>query len=160
MRHSKSYILIGLSLLLILFTVISGLGCTSKTGTQTTSSQQEEDKGDPDWWKKQPDLAKEEADIKNTITGLTGAIGAKDTQQTLTYFATEEKDKYAEIFSKYPDIMDKFANDMEKATLIYLSPDTDNTLYRIAEYSIPLDDGNSVSVVFVKVDGKWLLKSL
>ncbi|MFH0768767.1 MAG: hypothetical protein V1932_04270 [Chloroflexota bacterium] len=160
MRHSRSYVLIGISLLLILFTVISGLGCTSKTGPQTTSSQQEEDKGDPDWWKKQPDLAKEEAGIKNTITGLTGALGTKDTQQTLTYFAPEEKDKYEEILSKYPDIMPQLAKDLEKATLIYLSPDTDNTLYRIAEYSIPLDGNSTVSIVFVKVDGKWLLKSL
>jgi hypothetical protein len=127
------------------------------TNTTTTGSTLA---GDPDWWKKQPDLALEQSKIKDTIAGLESALAAQDVQKAMEFFAEEERDKYAEILSAYPDVMSDLAEDLKKATITYLSPDDDGTLLRIAEYSIPVDGKNTVSIVFIKVDGKWLLKTL
>jgi hypothetical protein len=121
-------------------------------------TQEAVEKGDPDWWKKQPDLKKEETAINETITNLCTAFTAKDTQKVLSYIAPDDREKFKTIFSKSPDIMPQIAKDMEKATLSFLSLDADNTLDRVAEYTMKID-GNTFYIVFIKIEGKWLIKN-
>ncbi len=153
---------LGVILILMLLLVgMSSLSCACSPSNQTGASQSGAavEKGDPDWWKKQPDLKKEETAINETITSVRTAFTAKDTEKAVTLFAPDDREKFKAVFSKSPDIMPRIAKDMEKATLSFLSLDTQDTLDRVAEYTMKID-GNTFYIVFIKVDGKWLIKNL
>ena len=160
MRRVLSSLLIVFALLIVLLSGAALTGCCKKTATQTTnqSSQEPEAKGDPDWWKKQPDLKKEEQAVQTVINDFGKTLAAKDVKQALTYFSPDVKDKYQKVFTQSPDLMPRMAKDLEKATLSFLSLDTDFSLSRIAEYTLKVD-GNTFHIVFIKIDGKWLLES-
>ena len=163
MLTRKSYFSLVLVLMLLL-TGVSSLSCscspaagqsTQKAGSLSPTANQ---KGDPDWWKKQPDLKKEETAINETKTNILSAFNAKDTDKALTYFAPDDREKFKTLFSKYPDFMPQFAKDMENATLSFMSLDTEDTLYRIAEYTMKVD-GNTFYIEFIKIDDKWFIKN-
>ncbi len=160
MRRIMSGFLIGFLLLLILLLGASVAGCGKTTGNQTAnqSSQEPEAKGDPDWWKKQPDLKKEDQAVQSVIRDFGKTLAAKDVKQALTYFSPDVMDKYQKVFTQSPDLMPRMAKDLEKATLSFLSLDTDFELSRIAEYTLKVD-GNTFHIVFIKIDGKWMLES-
>jgi hypothetical protein len=177
----KSYCFI-IPVLMLLLVGASSISCSSFQPTQSSTpttggvsrqtvepkqtstpkaggvSQQTVDKGDPDWWKKQPDLKKEETAINETITTVRAAFTAKDTETVLKCIAPDDREKFKGVFSKSPDIMPQIAKDIEKASLSFLSLDTQDTADRIAEYTMKVD-GNTFYIVFIKVDGKWLIKN-
>lgn len=117
-----------------------------------------EDKGDPDWWKKQPDLKQEDKAIKTVIGKFEKALASRDIEQSAAFFSPEEKETYKKVFAMSPDLMPQMAKDMKNASLSFLSLDKDHSLNRIAEYSFDVQ-GNRFRIVFVKIDGNWLLAS-
>jgi hypothetical protein len=150
-------------LLLLLLTAVLVPGCScSQPGTSSSkpgsSVPVAEEKGDPDWWKKQPDLKKEETAINETLSGVRAALMAKDADIALTYIAPDDREKFKAVLAKSPDILPRMAKDMENAALSFLSLDTDNTLDRIAEYAMKVD-GNTFYIVFIKTGGKWFIKN-
>jgi len=176
MRTHKWYFSMILTLV-ILLAGSSGLSCTcsqSTVGTTPQASavqskntatakasavpQQTSEKGDPDWWKKQPDLKNEEMAIQAVIDSFKTALAAKDVKLAASYFSPDSRDKYSQVLAMSPDLLPQMAKDMEKATLSFLSLDTDFDLSRIAEYQFKVD-GNTFSMVFIKIDGKWMLES-
>ena len=155
------------SLFLSLVLVISAsvtIGCSSissikDAGTKIISdlTQSTEDEGNPDWWKKQPDLEEEKEAINNTTSELTEAFNGKDIEQAVNHIAPVERDKYRELFSQYPDIMPEIAKDLNNATINYLS--SEGPYGRFAEYVISLD-GHSFSIIFIKIDDEWFMQTL
>jgi hypothetical protein len=115
-----------------------------------------EQAGNADWWKNQPDLKQEETAINTKIGQLRNAFAAKDLDTALKVFSVEERDKYRKLLSQSPDIMTEMAADLGKARLNYLSVDS-TEFCRIAEYLIPINS-YTCSIVFIKVDGQWMLK--
>jgi len=160
MQHTVYRLVFILPLILILLISGSILGCSKNTGSQATVSlsQESEDPGDPDWWKKQPGFKEEETAINGVINKFVTALNAKDIETAVSYFDPEERDKYRKVFALSPDLMPDMAKDLEKATLTYLSYDTDNTLNRIAEYSFKVN-GNTFRIVFIKSEENWMLKT-
>jgi hypothetical protein len=162
MKPIKSFFLTSLIILFLLTTVFS-VSCTS--GKSNTASpkpnsalQSGTETGDPDWWKKQPDLKKEEAAINETIKGTRDAFTAKDANKALTFIAPDDRDKFKEVFAKSPEILPKIAKDMENTSLSFLSLDSNYTPGRIAEYTMKVD-GYSFYIEFIKIDGKWYIKN-
>ncbi len=146
-----------LFLLLILVISVLTASCSAKpAATNTTVTPAPA--GNVNWWKEQPDLKKEDTAITTAISQLNTALNAKNVEQALNYFPVEEKDKYRSLFMKSPDVMPILAADLSKATLKYLSV-ADGQYERIAEYAIQVD-GQTFSIVFIKINGQWLLKSL
>ena len=160
MRRVMSGFLICFSLLLVLLLGLALPGCGKSTGTQSASPAAQEplEKGDPDWWKKQPDLKKEEQAIQTVMTDFGKALTAKDVKQVAVYFSPDVRDKYSQALGSAPDLMPKMAADLQKATLNFLSLDTDFSLSRMAEYAIT-KDGKTFYIKFIKIDGKWMLES-
>jgi hypothetical protein len=102
------------------------------------------------------DFRAEEAKIDEVIGQLCTAFKAKDVEGALKCFQTEERDKYGKIFSQSPDIMPEMAADLEKAKINFLA--FNSTEYsRIAEYLVK-SGGQTYSIVFINVDGQWMLK--
>ena len=92
----KSYLSIILVLMLLL-TGSASLSCACESLQPRKRPQEHQEpveKGDPDWWKKQPDLKKEETAINETITNLRAAFTAKDTEKALTYLAPDDREKF------------------------------------------------------------------
>ncbi len=172
MRRLIIGFLIVFSLLLILLVGVSVTGCSKNTAnptgnptvtsavpsTATQSLSEPLETGDPDWWKKQPDLNKEETAIQTVMTDFKKALVAKDVKQVASYFSPDVSAKYSEALAKSPDLMPQMAKDLEKAKLNFLSLDTDFELSRTAEYAL-IKDGNTFYITFIKIDGKWLLES-
>jgi hypothetical protein len=104
------------------------------------------------------DFKVEEAKINDVIGKLCSAFKAKDLEEALKYIQAEERDKYRKVFSQSPDVLPKLAADLEKAKINFLSFES-IAQCRTAEYSIEAD-GQSFSVVFIMIDGQWMLKAL
>ena len=138
MRRSMPRFMVCFSLLLVLLVGTAVTGCGKNTGnptvtsTTTQSLQEPLEKGDPDWWKKQPDLKKEDQAIQTVLIDFEKALAAKDIKQALTYFSPDVSDKYSQVFAASPDLMPQMAKDLQKATLSFLSLDTDFSLSRMA----------------------------
>jgi hypothetical protein len=160
MQYLKSYFLFGLLLLLILLVGAAVPGCSKNTGTPAVKSSLQEpaEKGDPEWWEKQPDLKKEDAAINVVIGDFNQALTTKNIEQAVTCFSPDARDNYRKVFALSPDLMPQMANDLKNATLTFLSLDTDFTLNRIAEYSFKVD-GNTFYIVFIKVGENWMIDS-
>jgi len=116
------------------------------------------EKGDPDWWKKQPDLKQEETAINNMLNQSSAALESKNIEQAVTYFSPGVSDKYRELFSTSPDIMPQMAAHLRSAKMSFLSG-TGIGDARIAEYSLEVD-GYTFYILLIKTDTQWLLKSL
>jgi hypothetical protein len=179
-KMRRSRFLVCFSLLLVILVGTAVTGCGKNTGnpvrnTPVTSSvtsnatsiatsaavqslQEPLEKGDPDWWKKQPDLNKEDQAIQTVMTDFEKALAAKDLKQVAAFFSPDVKDKYSAALAKSPDLMPQMAKELEKAKLSFLSLDTDFELSRMAEYALT-KDGNTFYITFIKIDGKWLLES-
>ena len=114
-------------------------------------------KPDPEWWKKQPDLKQEETAVSGVITQLGNALSSKDIDTALNYFAPGVKDTYRELFSKNAEIMPQMASDLATARINFLSLEG-KRYERVAEYLITAG-GKNFSIVFIKIDGKWLLET-
>jgi hypothetical protein len=160
MLRVMSRFLIIFSVLVVLLVGTAATGCGKNTGNQTTNQavQDPQEKGDPDWWKKQPDLKKEDQAVQSVISDFGKALAAKDVKQAASYFAPEAREKYSQVLAISPDLLPQMAKDLEKATLSFLSLDTDFSLSRMAEYQLKVD-GNTFYIVFIKIDGKWMLES-
>lgn len=128
----------------------------SAVASASATPTQEVKNADPDWWKKQPELKQEDQAVHSVMTGFEKALTAKDMKQSLTYFSPDAQVKYSQVLAKSPDLLPQMAKDMQNATLSFLSLDT--TMGRIAEYSL-IVDGKTYYIVFIKIDGKWVLKS-
>ena len=103
------------------------------------------------------DFKVEEAKINKVIGQLCASFKAKDVEGALNFFQVEERDTYRKIFSQSPDSMPKMAADLEKAKIDFLA--YNSTEYsRIAEYLVNSGE-NTFSIVFINVDGQWLLKA-
>ena len=88
---------------------------------------------------------------------MCASFKAKDVEGALNFFQVEERDTYRKIFSQSPDSMPKMAADLEKAKIDFLA--YNSTEYsRIAEYLVNSGE-NTFSIVFINVDGQWLLKA-
>ena len=154
-------------ILILLLASAGGLSCTcnlpqsaanTKATTAAQPTQATSEKGDPDWWKKQPDLKKEDQTIQTVMTDFGKALAAKDIKQVASYFSPDTREKYSQALALSPEALPQMAKDMEKANLSFLSLDTDFDLSRIAEYQFKID-GNTFSIVFIKIDGKWMIES-
>ncbi len=99
----------------------------------------------------------EEAKINKVIGQLCTAFKAKDTEAALQYFPADDRDKYRKMFSESPDAMPAMAADLEKAKINFLAYNS-NQYSRISEYLIN-SGGKTFSIVFINLDGKWLLKT-
>ncbi|MCX6006289.1 MAG: hypothetical protein NTZ34_03395 [Chloroflexi bacterium] len=103
------------------------------------------------------DFKAEGAKIDKVIGQLCTAFKAKDVEGALNYFETGERDKYRKIFSQSPDVMPEMAADLEKAKINFLAFNS-NQYSRISEYLIK-SGGSTFSIVFINIDGQWLLKA-
>jgi hypothetical protein len=159
--HKSFFLIIWVLIISTIAAYSQGCSCNqissspARTGAAVKGA---EETGDPDWWKKQPDLKKEETAIIETIKNIRAAFAAKDADKALTYIAPADREKFKAVFTKSPDVLPRFAKDMENATLSFLSLDTDNTLERMAEYEMKVD-GYTFYIVFIKDEGKWYLKN-
>jgi hypothetical protein len=176
MRRLMPGFLPGLSLILMLMLSLLVPGCSTKSGTPpagttsgtpttstvsgtpttSTTAQESLEKGDPDWWKKQPDLKQEDQAVHAVMTNFAKTLTASNVQQALTYFSPDAQTRYSKVLAQSPDLLPQMAKGMENATLSFLSLDTN--LGRIAEYALVVD-GKTFYIVFIKIEGKWLLKS-
>ena len=92
MRRVMTSFLICFSLLLVILVGTAVTGCGKNTenptvpSTTTQSLQEPLEKGDPDWWKKQPDLKKEDQAIQTVMTDFGKALSAKDVKQARRLF--------------------------------------------------------------------------
>jgi hypothetical protein len=149
-------------MLLLTGVFISGCSCGEakspaalKTGTATTETTQ---KGDPDWWKKQPDLKQEETAINETLAEVRSAFEAKDIEKALICIAPEQREKYKELFSTNPEKLVQMAKDLGNASISFLSENLEFTQDRIAEYKMVVE-GITFYIVFVKIENKWYLEN-
>ncbi|MFH1428560.1 MAG: hypothetical protein ABIH39_02340 [Candidatus Margulisiibacteriota bacterium] len=165
MLSRKLNMVMSLFLFLVLI-MLSGtiVGCSSissikEVGTKAISdlTKSTEEEGNPDWWKEQPDRQKEEEIINASISEITSAFSQKNVEQVLNHITPLERDKYRQLFLQSPDLMSEIAEDLNTATINYLS--SAGPYGRFAEYKISVD-GQSFSIVFVKVDDKWLIQTL
>jgi hypothetical protein len=157
-RWQYYYIIVLVLLLTGVF--ISGCSCGEskspailQSGTATTEITQ---KGDPDWWKKQTDLKQEESAINETLSEVRSAFTAQDIEKILACFVEEERETYKAFFSKSQHTLPEMAKDLENTSLSFLSPDMEN-YNRFAEYTFSAD-GKKFYIVFIKIDGKWLIR--
>lgn len=103
-----------------------------------------------------PDFKAQEAKIDEVVGQLCTAFKAKDAEGALKYFQAEERDKYRKIFSQFPDLLPEIAAELEMAKINFLSFKSDQ-YSRTAEYLIR-SDGQDFSIVFIDVEGQWMLK--
>jgi hypothetical protein len=103
------------------------------------------------------DFKVEEAKIDEVIDKLSIAFKAKDVEESLNYFQAEERDKYRKIFSQSPEAMPEMAADLEKAKINFVAFNS-NQYSRIAEYLVKSGE-KTFSIVFINIDGQWLLKA-
>jgi hypothetical protein len=185
MYHKTPFSPLGLALILILLVGLTVSGCDLLSGKQTdpytptapTASVpvsgeiqpelskedpnltgEPEVKGDPDWWKKQPDVRQENTAILAVKKDFQDALTSKNIEKAVSYFSPDVREEYSKIFALSPDLMPHMATDMANAKLSFLSLDTDFTLSRIAEYAFEVE-GNTFRIVFIKIDGNWMLES-
>ncbi|MCX6005830.1 MAG: hypothetical protein NTZ34_01045 [Chloroflexi bacterium] len=107
---------------------------------------------------KPKDYKVEEAKINKVVAQLCLALKAKDVDAALKYVQAEKRDEYQKIFSESPDVLPQIAAGLEKAKINFLSFES-IAQNRIAEYYIEAD-GQKFSIVFINIDGQWMLKSL
>jgi hypothetical protein len=107
--------------------------------------------------KQPPDFKVQEAKIDAVIGQLCTSFKAKDVEGALKYFQAEERDKYRKIFSQSPDLLPEMAADLEKAQINFLSSNS-NQYSRTAEYLIK-SGGQDFSIVFIFIDGQWVLNT-
>jgi len=175
MSRSKKVFIAGVSLILVLVVVLGclpnkqgGFTCVcapllAKLKSQIASSQKKTTPDAPQTQtttgpsQAQPqDFKVEEAKINQVVGQLCTAFKAKDVEAALKCFQAEERDKYRKIFSQATDIMPEMAADLEKAKINFLSFNSAEHS-RIAEYLVK-SGGQTSSIVFINIDGQWVLK--
>ncbi|MEI7772994.1 MAG: hypothetical protein WCI67_23590, partial [Chloroflexales bacterium] len=106
------------------------------------------------------DVAAEQPAIAATMRDLAAALRAGEVDAAVALFAPEVRNDYRDLFAAHPQRLAAMAAPLDAATLSFLSAYAEaEDGRRSAEVAVQVD-GITFAVALVKVDGRWLIKTL
>lgn len=120
------------------------------------------DDADEHMWKQHKDVEKVEKAIGKQIASASKAAAKKDGKKFMKYCSEEFLSLYGETFLQNEDNLPLLCQVLDDLEMTYLAPATEGdevTMNRVAEYQTILNQ-QTVTVVFIYENGRWLIQSL